>query len=345
MIRLAHPEYLWGFLVLLPLAALFVFAARRRAAAYARFGEPALLAGLVPGAGRYRRGVKFLLLVLAVSFLVLALANPQIGTRMEEVRREGVDVMILLDVSNSMRAEDVAPNRLDHAKQNISRMLEKLENDRVGLVVFAGQSYLQLPLTTDYSAVRLVLNTIDTDVVPVQGTAIGSAIELAMESFIAGERKHRVILLITDGENHEDDALGAVKKAAEEGAVVHAIGMGSEEGAPIPVYENRAITGYRKDADGTVVVTRINEPMLRELAAAGGGIYVRATNRQSEFDEIFREISTMEKKEFGARVFTDYEDRFQIMLGISLLFLLAELLVSERSASRRLVARILRTNG
>jgi Ca-activated chloride channel family protein len=342
MIRFAHPEYLYGLLVLLPLAALFAVAARKRAAALARFGDPALLSGLVSPAGKYRRAVKFALLALAVGFLVLGLANPQIGTRMEEVRREGVDAMILLDVSNSMLAEDIAPNRLDHARQNIARMLEKLENDRVGLIVFAGQSFLQLPLTTDYSAVRLVLNTIGTDIVPVQGTAIGSAVGLAMESFIAGERKHKVIILVTDGENHEDDALGAVKKAREEGVVLHAIGMGSEEGAPLPVHENGAVAGFRRDTQGAVVLSRLNEGMLRELAAAGGGVYVRATNRQDEFDEIFRQISTMEKKEFGARVFTDFEDRFQIFLGVALLLLLAELLIPERAGSRRFPGRLFR---
>lgn len=345
MIRLAHPEYLYGLLVLVPLAALFALAARRRAATLARFGDPALLSGLVRSAGKRRRVVKFALLSIAVAFLVLGLANPQIGTKMEEVKREGVDAMILLDVSNSMRAEDIAPNRLDHAKQNISRMLEKLENDRVGLIVFAGQSYLQLPLTTDYGAVRMVLNTVDTDIVPVQGTAVGSAIDLAMESFIAGERKHKVILLITDGENHEDDALGAAKKANEEGVVIHAIGMGSDEGAPIPVYENGAVAGFRKDEAGSVVLTRLNEGILRDVAAAGGGVYVRATNRQSEFDEIFQQISSMEKKEFGARVFTDYEDRFQIFLGIAFFFLLLELLIGERAGPWRIAGRFSRARG
>jgi Ca-activated chloride channel family protein len=342
MIRFAHPEYLYGLLVLLPLAALFTAAARKRAATLALFGDPLLLSGLVRSAGKYRRGVKFVLLSLAVGFLVLGLANPQIGTKMEEVRREGVDAMILLDVSNSMMAEDIAPNRLDHAKQNIARMLDKLENDRVGMIVFAGQSYLQLPLTTDYSAVRLVLSTIETDIVPVQGTAIGSAIELAMESFIAGERKHKVMILITDGENHEDDALGAAKKAREDGVVIHAIGMGSEEGAPIPVKEEGATAGFRRDAQGAVVLSRLNESMLRELAAAGGGTYVRASNRQDEFDEIFKQISTMEKKEFGARVFTDFEDRYQIFLGIALILLLAELLLPERAGARKFRERFFR---
>jgi Ca-activated chloride channel family protein len=342
MLRLAHPEYLYGLLALVPAIALYYWAARRRAAMMARFGDPALLAGLVDSPGKRRRGIKFTLLAAAVVLLVVGLANPQIGTRMEEVRREGVDAIIALDVSKSMNAEDIRPNRLDHAKQNISRMLENLENDRVGLIVFAGQSYLQLPLTTDYTAVRLVLNTIDTDVVPVPGTAIGSAIRLAMESFIAGEKKHKVIILISDGENHEDDALSEAKKAGEEGVVIHAVGMGSEEGSPIPEYRNDAVAGFKKDEEGSVVLSRLNEGMLQALAAAGGGVYVRATNRQDEFDEIFRRIASMEKKEFGAKIFTEYEDRFQIFLAAALLLLLLELLLPERGASWRLAGKMFR---
>src|SRR6185503_17432487 len=200
MVRLAHPEYLYGLLIIVPMIAFYIHASRRRSAMLNMFGNPSVVAGLVSSPGRYRRALKFVLLSAGICFLVLALANPQLGTKMEEVKREGVDAIIALDVSNSMKAEDIRPNRLEHAKQNISRMLEKLENDRIGLIVFAGQSYLQLPLTTDYTAVRLILNTVETDIVPVGGTAIGSAIRLAMESFIAGETKHKVLIIVTDGE-------------------------------------------------------------------------------------------------------------------------------------------------
>lgn len=340
MIRLAHPEYLYGLLALLPAATLFFLAARRRREAMAAFGRIELLEALVGGAGRHRRWIKFALLTVAVSLLVVGLANPQIGTRMEEVTREGVDAVIVLDVSGSMLAEDVRPNRLEHAKRNIARMLENLKNDRVALVVFAGRSYLQLPLTTDYAAVRLVLNTIDTDVVPVPGTAVGSAIRLAMESFVEGETKHKVIILITDGENHEDDAIGEAREAREEGVVVHAIGMGSPEGAPIPLRAGGAAAGFRRDGDGSIVLSRLNEGMLEDVAAAGGGTYVRATNRQNEFDEIFSRIAAMEKKEFGARVFTDYEDRFQYFLAAAFFFLLVEFLLPERKSARPLLAAL-----
>jgi len=342
MIRLAHAEALYALLLLLPLAAVFLYASARRRKMMELYGDPTLMRALVDSPGRYKRPVKFLLVSGAVAFVILGLANPQIGTRLEEVKREGVDVMVALDVSNSMKAEDIKPNRLEHAKQNISRMLGRLDNDRVGLIVFAGQSYLQVPLTTDYTAVRIVLNTIDTDAVPVPGTAIGSAIRLAMESFIAGETKHKVILLITDGENHEDNALTEAAAAKDEGVVIHTIGMGSAEGSPIPVYSGNALTGFKKDADGSVVISKLDEEMLRGIAGAGGGVYVRATNQQNEFDGIFSQISSMEKKEFGAKVFTDYEDRFQIFIAVALLLLLAEFFLSEKGSGWRLGEKLFR---
>jgi Ca-activated chloride channel family protein len=265
-----------------------------------------------------------------VGFVILALANPQIGTKLEEVKREGVDIMIALDVSNSMTAEDIKPSRLESAKQEISRMIDKLQNDRIGMVVFAGDSYLQLPLTTDYPAARLLLSTIDVDIVPVPGTAIGSAIRLAKKSFAAGEQKHKVIVLITDGENHEDDAIAAAKEAHDEGVVIHTIGMGLPDGAPIPVYQNQNIVGYKKDNEGATVVTKLDQQALVQIAEAGGGKFIRASNQQNELDAILREIESMEKKEFGAKIVTEYEDRFQYCLALALLLLLMEFFLSER---------------
>jgi Ca-activated chloride channel family protein len=289
-----------------------------------------LIRQLTPDIGKYKRAVKFFLVISALAFVILGAANPQIGTKFEEVKREGVDIMIALDVSNSMKAEDLKPNRLENAKQEISRMINKLQNDRIGLIVFAGESYLQLPLTTDYSAARLILSTIDVDVVPVPGTAIGSALRLAMKSFAEGEKKHKVIVLITDGENHEDDAIAAAKDAAKEGVVIHTVGLGSPEGSPIPIYQGDYQVGFKKDADGNVVITKLDEQGLQQIADIGGGKYVRATNQQNEFDSIFKEIQSMEKKEFGAKVFTEYEDRFQYALGAALVLLMAEFFISER---------------
>jgi Ca-activated chloride channel family protein len=331
MIRFAHIEYLYVTAVVVPLVIVgFWFAFRIRRRALATFGNPLLLERLAPTAGRSKLIVKSMLLVGSLIFLGLGLANPQIGTKLEEIKREGVDVVVALDVSNSMKAEDIKPNRLESAKRNLARFIDKLQNDRIGLIVFAGESYVQLPLTTDYSAARLVLSTIDVDVVPVQGTAIGSAINLAMKSFVAGEQKHKVIVIITDGENHEDDAIQAATNARKDGVVVHTIGMGGAEGAPIPVYQNNVQAGFRRDQSGNIVLTKLDEAALEQIANAGGGRYVRASNQQSELETILKEIQSMEKKEFGAKVFTEFEDRFQIFLAIAMMFLVVEFVISER---------------
>lgn len=330
MIKLAHIEYLYALSLLPLLIGLFWWAARSRTRSIQMIGNPRLIARLIHGWSSRRRFLKSILLASAFTFLILGLANPQIGTKFEEVKREGVDIFIALDVSNSMKAEDIKPNRLEYAKRQIALMLDRLQNDRIGLIVFAGDSYLQLPLTTDYGAARLFLSTIDVDIVPIPGTAIGSAIRMAMKSFVEGEKKHKVIVVISDGENHEDDALAAAKEAASDGAIVHAIGMGSPVGTPIPVYQNNQLVGFKKDQDGSIVMTKLDEEALQQIANAGGGTYVRATGQSSALEAVFREIEAMEKKEFGARVFTEYEDRFQYFLAIAFLLLAIEFFTGER---------------
>lgn len=330
MITFAHSEYLVAFALLPLLVASFFWAMRVRHRSMERFGNLDLLQRLMPSAGHRRLPVKFLLLATAVAFLVLGTANPRIGSKLEEVKREGVDLFIALDVSLSMKAEDIKPNRLEAAKREISLLLDKLQNDRIGLIVFAGDSYLQLPLTTDYDAARLFLSTIDVDIVPVPGTAIGSAIKLAMKSYVQGERKHKAMVVITDGENHEDDAITAAKEAGAEGIVVHTIGMGSSQGAPIPEYQNGVQVGFKKDEGGNVIITKLDEAGLQQIAEAGGGKYIRANNQQDELDAIFKEVQSMEKKEFGAKIYTEYEDRFQYFLVIAFALLAIEFFVSER---------------
>jgi len=330
MIRFAHSEYLIFLAVLPILLGLFWWSVRRRRILLERYSSAKMLMHLMPSRSVYKQPVKFFLLWSALAFLILGVANPQIGTKLEEVKREGVDIMIALDVSNSMKAEDIRPNRLESAKQEISNMIEKFQNDRIGIIVFAGESYLQLPLTMDYSSARLILSAIDVDIVPIPGTAIGSAIQLSMKSFAAGEKKHKVIVVISDGENHEDDAIAAAKEAHDDGVVVHTVGMGSPEGVPIPLYQNNVLSGYRKDGDGNTVVTRLDEQSLRQIAEAGGGVFVRATNQEDELDEILRQVQAMEKKEFGAKIFTEYEDRFQYLLAVGLVLLLLDVFISER---------------
>lgn len=330
MIRFAHSEYL-VLLVMLPvLLALFWWSWRRRRVLLERFGAEKMVSQLMHSTSAYKQPVKFIIACLALAFIILGFANPQIGTKLEEVKREGVDIVIALDVSNSMKAEDIRPNRLESAKQEISNMIEKFQNDRIGIIVFAGDSYLQLPLTMDYSSARLILSAIDVDIVPIPGTAIGSAIQLAMKSFAAGEKKHKVIVIISDGENHEDDAVAAAKEARDEGAVVHTVGMGSLEGVPIPLYQNNVLSGYRKDGDGNTVVTKLDEQTLRQIAEAAGGVYVRATNQEDELDVILKQVQAMEKKEFGAKIFTEYDDRFQYLIAVGLLLLVIDVFISEK---------------
>ena len=330
MLRFAHPEYL-ALLAVLPIAiGFYLFSARMRKKAMARYGNIDLLGRLMPFQGKRKRSVKFLLVFFGFSFLVLGIANPQIGTKLEEVKREGVDVFICLDVSASMKCEDIKPTRLDNAKREISQMLDKFQNDRIGLIIFGGDSYLQLPLTTDYSAAKLILGSIDVDAVPTPGTAIGSSIRLAMKSFVEGEKKHKAIIVITDGENHEDDAIAAAKNAAAEGIIVHTVGMGSPMGGPIPIYENNIQVGFKKDNEGNIVVTKLDEAALQQIAEAGGGTFIRGTNQQNELDILYKDISSMEKKEFGAKVVSEYEDRFQYFLVPASLFFLFEFFISER---------------
>ena len=263
--------------------------------------------------------------------MVIGLANPQIGSKMEEVKREGVDLMIAVDLSNSMLSEDLQPNRLLRAKQAISRLIDRLEGDRIGLVVFAGEAYVQLPITTDYSAAKLFLSTINTNIISTQGTAIGKAILLSLKSFDFENAQSKAIIIITDGENHEDDATEIAEQAAEKGVFVHTIGMGSIDGGPIPI-KNRydQLQGYRKDKQGNTVITKLNESMLQDIAQSGGGSYIRANNTQSGLDALFKEINKMEKKEIGSKIFTDYKDRFQIFIGFALLLLVIDLFILER---------------
>ncbi|MFH2003913.1 MAG: VWA domain-containing protein [Bacteroidota bacterium] len=330
MVRFENIEFLYALFLVPAFVAVFWWAMKSKQKSLKTFGNIALIRLLIPDAPKYKHSVKFILLAAAFIFTVLGLANLQVGSKLEEIKREGVDIMIAVDVSNSMKAEDIKPNRLESAKQAISRLIDKLKNDRIGLIVFAGDAYLQLPLTPDYSAAKLFLNSIDTDIVPIQGTAIGSAIRLAMKSFPREEKKYKVLVVITDGENHEDDAISEAKNAVEDGVIVHTIGMGSSQGSPIPVYQNNVQTGYRKDRGGNVVMTKLDEQALQQIAASGNGKFIRSTNRQDELEIVLREIEAMEKKEYEAKIFTDYEDRFQYFLGIALFLLLIEFFISER---------------
>lgn len=332
MIRFEHPEYLYILLIIPVLIAIFILADYLKRTALLRFASHALLKTLMPERSTVRVWIKMILFMLSIAFLAIALANPQTGSRLEEVKRKGIDLFIALDISNSMMAEDIAPNRLERSKQAISRLIDKLEGDRIGMIVFAGRAYMQLPITTDYYAARLFLSTINPNIVPAQGTAIGEAIELASNSFDQNNH-NKAIVIISDGEDHEENAVELAKKAAESGIMIFTIGMGLPDGAPIPVYNSYGKSiGFRKDRSGNTVITKLNENMLQQIALAGNGSYTRANNARSGLEYIFGEINKIEKSDIEAKLFTDYENRFQVFIGLAMLFLVLEILIASRKS-------------
>jgi len=330
MFRFEHTEILYGLLLIPVFILVFWIMTKWKSISLKAFGEVSIIHKLLPEASGIRPIFKFIMLIFAYTFLVIGLANPQIGSKLEKVKRKGVDLMIALDISNSMHAEDIKPNRLERSKQAISRLIDGLKSDRIGIVVFAGKAYVQLPITTDYAAAKMFVSTIRPEFIQEQGTAIGNAIELACQSFDDDDKKNKAIIIITDGENHEDDAIKQATDAAENGIFVNTIGMGLPDGSPIPVYQGSRLVGFRKDKSGNTVITKLNEVMLKQIATAGEGVYVSANNTKAGVDEVFKEINKMEKKEFDSRLYADYEDRFQYFLGFGLLLLLIELLIYER---------------
>lgn len=332
MYQLEHKFYLYalGLIPLFILIYMLVNIWRKRA--LKNYGDMSVIEQLFPDVSRSKRFLKFILFTTAFTFLIIGIVNPQVGTKLEEVKRKGADLMICLDVSNSMKAEDLQPNRLEKAKQAISKLLDKLEGDRIGIVVFAGQAYVQLPITTDYSAAKLFLESINTDLIPTQGTDIGAAIDLSFESFGKDEGKNKAIVIITDGEDNEAGAVKAAEAAAEKGITIHTIGMGSAEGTPIPLYKGNVREGFRKDKEGNTIVTKLNEQTLQEIAAAGNGIYVRASNSDAGLNNVLDAINKLEKKQFDSKMYSDYEDRFQWFVSAALLLLVIEIFLSERKS-------------
>jgi Ca-activated chloride channel family protein len=329
MFRFAHTEYLWGLLIIPLLTLFFIWARIARKRALKRFGSLQTITELMPFVSKSRPVFKFFLLMLALAFFIVGAARPQFGSKLKKLTREGVEIIIALDVSNSMLAEDIQPNRLERAKRAISRMVDRMKDDKIGLIVFAGEAYTQLPITTDYNSAKLFLDAVDTQIVPRQGTAIGAAINLAIRSFTPGGETNKAIVIITDGENHEDDPVAAAQEAANNGIFVHTIGMGLPQGSPIPVVRNGQ-TDYMRDNEGDVVITKLDEPTLEKIAASGSGIYVRANNAQVGLNALFDEINKMQKEEMETLVYSEYDDQFQYFFAIGLLLLLLEFVILER---------------
>ena len=296
------------------------------------FGEPALVEALMPSRSRSKGWVRMVLFCLGFLFFVLGLARPQTGAKLSERKTKGAEIIVALDVSNSMLAQDYSPNRLERAKLAISRLTDMLQEDRIGLVIFAGTSFVQLPVTTDYVSAKMFLGSIDTGSIPIQGTAIGDAIRLSIKSFSAQSEKSRVIIVISDGENHEDDPVEAAKQAAEFGIKVYTIGVGSAEGQPIPVDGGSLL----RDQKGEIVVTKLDEKTLREIARAGNGAYIHAGNEEFGLNPIVQDIRRLEDEEFGSIVFEEYDEQYMYFFGIALLLFVIEMLIGERKPRRKL---------
>ena len=324
MFRFEEPAYLYLLLLLPLLAVFYLYSNYRKRKAIRRFGDPVLMAQLMPDVSKYRPDVKFWLIFVAIGLFAVLLARPQFGSKLETVKRKGVEVIIALDISNSMLAQDVQPNRLERAKRLISRLVDEMENDKVGMIVFAGDAFTQLPITSDYISAKMFLESINPSLISKQGTAIGAAINLATRSFTPQEGVGRAIIVITDGENHEGEA---AKAAAEKGIQVSVLGIGLPDGAPIPV---EGTNDFRRDRDGNVVVTRLNEAMCQEIAKDGKGIYVRVDNSNSAQKAINQEINKMAKSDVESKVYTEFNEQFQAIAWIILLLLLAEMLILER---------------
>lgn len=331
MFRFEHPIYL-NFLLALPLlVVLFWLYLRWRKSVASKLGDTNVVKRMMLDVSPFRMHLKFILLLLATASILLALANPQIGSRLEKVQRKGIDMVIAIDVSNSMLAQDLQPSRIERARQSVSKLIDEMENDRVGLIVFAGKAYTQLPITTDYNAAKMMLATIKPDLVPVQGTAIGQAIEMGMASF-KEEKGGKAIIVITDGENHEDDAVDMAKEAASKGIHIYTVGMGLADGAPIPEYKNNQMTGFKKDRSGNTIITRLDESMLQQIAQAGNGIYVRASNTHAGLKKVYDDIGKLDMNTFDAVSYADYSDRFQYFIALALLFILLNFITNERKS-------------
>ena len=327
MFRFEEPTYLYLLLLLPFLAAFYLYSNYRRRKAIRKFGYPVLMAQLMPDVSKYRPDVKFWLVFAAIGLFAVLLARPQFGSKLETVKRQGVEVMIALDISNSMLAQDVQPSRLEKAKRLVAQLVDKMENDKVGMIVFAGDAFTQLPITSDYISAKMFLESINPSLISKQGTAIGAAINLATRSFTPQEGVGSAVIVITDGENHEGGAVEAAKAAAEKGIQVSVLGVGMPDGAPIPV---EGTNDFRRDRDGNVVVTRLNEQMCQEIAQAGDGIYVRVDNSNAAQKVIAQEINKMAKADVETQVYTEFNEQFQAVAWIILLLLLAEMLILER---------------
>lgn len=327
MFRFEHREYLYLLLIIPFLAAFFIYSMKRKKNAIKKFGNIAIIKQLMPDVSLKRQSLKYWLISAAIIIFIFLIAGPQFGTKLETVKRKGIEVMVCLDVSKSMLSTDISPDRLEKSKQVLSKLIDNLHDDKIGLIVFAGDAYVQLPITSDHVSAKMFLSSINPSMVPVQGTAIGSAIRLATRSFSPSETSDKTIILITDGENHEDDATEAVKAAVEKRIKVNVLGVGLPVGAPIPIEGNN---NFLKDKDGNVVISKLNEEMCREIAAAGNGIYVRTDNTNTSLKVLQQEIDKMNKSEIESDAYAAYDEKYPVLAWIILFILVMEFFILDR---------------
>lgn len=331
MFKFANPNALFLYILLLVILAIYFYAGYKRRSAIRRYGSPELLGAMMPEVSRYRPALKFWLTFAALCFMVLLIARPQFGSKMETVKRQGIETVIALDISNSMMAEDVVPNRLEKSKNIISKLVDGFEDDKVGLIVFAGDAFIQLPITNDFISAKMFLESITPGLITRQGTNIKAAIDMGTRSFTPKEGVGKAIIIITDGENHEGGAVEAAKAAAEKGMMVYVMGVGSPEGAPIP---GERANDFRRDKKGNVIVTKLNEQMCQEIAAAGNGVYIRIDNTGNAQRILQREIEKLAKADVETTIYSEYDEQFSSMAWIALIFLLLEMLLMMKKNPR-----------
>lgn len=330
MIRYEHPELFVLFLLLPFMAVLFLLARWLRRRALGRFAGAEQVSKLMPWASPSRPWIKFFMFLLAFSAVIMAAINPQTGSRMEEAHRKGIELVVALDVSRSMLAQDVRPSRLERARLAVNRLIDQLEQDRFALVLFAGSAHTQVPLTSDYRAARMLLRSAGTESVAVQGTDIGRALQRSIASFSSREGPERVIILLSDGESHEGDPLHYARLASEQGIVIHTVGVGSREGAPIPIRENGSTRGFLRDREGNTVISRYDEALMRSLAEETGGLFRHGSGADMGLDDILGHIRSLEREAYESKVFAEYESRYRLFVILALILLVADWLMPDR---------------
>jgi len=333
MYQLEEKIWFWAFIIIPLMLMVFLWTFFWKKRIQKSFGSAVVLKRLSPDLSFFKSSLKFIILCLAIGFLVIGLINPKVGTKLETIKREGVDIVFAIDVSKSMLAEDVAPNRLEKSKQLVTQIINNLASDRVGIIAYAGKAFPQLPITTDYASAKMFLQSMNTDMLSSQGTAINEAIQLSRNYFDDEEQTNRVLIILSDGEDHNDLSVEVAEAASEEGIKIYTIGVGSEKGGPIPLKRNGVVMSYKKDQNNETVITKLNEETLRLIANEAKGGYINGSQTAAVVEQIRAVLSAMDKKEFEAKEFADYKDQFQWFLGIGLFFLILDVLLLERKTA------------